>query len=245
VAGILIATVGLGFIYSLEAALFVGGGLLMWKIGPLRPEGGGTRFGLDSVRQGLSFLKSRRLLQANFVIDLNAMTFGMPRALFPAIATDLFGGDATTAGLLFAAPGVGALLAAMTSGWLSAVRRQGQAVIVSVLVWGAAITVFGITSSLALALPLLAIAGAADVVSAVFRTTILQLDVPDHLRGRLSSLHTAFSTGGPRLGDLEAGAVAALTSVRFSVVSGGLACIAGALTIARYMPELARYRATE
>jgi MFS family permease len=244
-AGFLIATAGLGATYSLEAVLFIGGALLMWKIPPLKPEGGGTQFGLASIREGLSFLRKRRLLQATFVIDLNAMVFGVPKALFPAIATDLFGGDATTTGLLFAAPGIGALIAAITSGWLSSVRRQGLAVIVSVVVWGAAMASFGLTSSLTFALPVLAIAGAADVVSAVFRTTILQLAVPDELRGRLSSAHVAVVTGGPRLGDLEAGSVAALTSVRFSVISGGLACIAGALAIARFMPELARYRSSD
>lgn len=243
-AGFLIAAAGYGFTYSLEAGLFVGGALLMRKIPSIRPEGGGTPFSFESIREGLSFLRVRRLLQAAFLIDLNAMTFGMPRALFPAIATELFGGDAATAGLLFAAPGAGALVAALTSGWLAGVRRQGLAVVVSVLVWGAAMALFGLTSSLPLALPLLALAGAADVVSAVFRNTILQLAVPDELRGRLSSVHIAFATGGPRLGDLEAGAVAAVTSVRFSVVSGGLACILGAVLIARFMPELARYRSS-
>lgn len=244
IAGVLIAAAGMGVTYSLEAVFFVVGALLMWKIPPLKPEGGGTRFGLESIREGLSFLRSRRLIQASFVIDLNAMVFGMPRALFPAIATDLFGGDATTTGLLFAAPGVGALIAAVTSGWFSAVRRQGLAVVVSVVVWGVAMALLGLTSSLAFALSILAIAGAADVVSAVFRNTILQLAVPDELRGRLSSAHIAVVTGGPRLGDLEAGAVAALTSVRFSVISGGLACIVGAFAVARFMPELIRYRSS-
>lgn len=241
-AGVIIATAGLGATYLLEAGLFVVGAMLMWKIQPLPPEGGGTRFSVASIREGLSFVRSSRLLQANFVIDLNAMVFGMPRALFPAIATNVLGGDATTTGLLFAAPGAGALLAALTSGWLSLVRRQGLAVIASVVVWGVAMATFGLTSSLAIALPFLALAGAADVVSAVFRNTILQMAIPDALRGRVSSVHIAVVTGGPRLGDFEAGAVAALTSLRFSVVSGGVACVLGAFAVARFMPELTRYR---
>src|SRR5207302_7173203 len=124
------------------------------------------------------------------------------------------------------------------------VRRQGLAVIVAVILWGAAIAGFGFTESLPLALVLVAVAGAADVVSAVFRNTILQLSVPDAFRGRLSGVHIAVVAGGPRLGDAEAGAVAALTTPRISVVSGGLACVAGALVLLRLVPEFARYDAT-
>lgn len=245
VAGLLIATVGLRWTYWIEASAFAFGAVLMSGIPPLRPEGGGRPIGLDSILEGFRFLKQRRLLQANFLIDLNAMVFGMPQALFPAIGTEVLGGDAGTVGLLYAAPGVGALMAAITPGWVGGVRRQGRAVILAVMVWGISIAVFGLIPSLPLALILLAVAGGADVVSAVFRNTILQLAVPDALRGRLSAIHTAVVAGGPRLGDVEAGSVAALTSVRFSVVSGGLACVLGALVIARLMPELAHYEQEE
>jgi MFS family permease len=240
--GLLIATAGLEWTFGLEVALFIGGALAMFRIRPLPPVGGGRRVGLASIVEGLTFLKRRRLLQANFAIDLSATIFGMPRALFPAIGTQILGGDAVVVGLLYAAPGVGALLGAITSGWIPRVERQGRAVIVAVTVWGAAMAMFGMTSSVLPAVVFLGVAGFADVVSAVFRNTILQLSIPDALRGRLSGIHIAVVSGGPRLGDLEAGAVAALTSVRFSVVSGGLACIAGALAIGRYMPEFVRYR---
>jgi hypothetical protein len=153
--------------------------------------------------------------------------FGMPRALFPALATTLFGGGASTLGFLYAAPGAGALVGALTTGWVSRIRRQGLAVIVAVITWGIAITCFGLVSWLPGALALLAVAGWADVISAVFRSTIIQLAVPDALRGRLSGLQIAVVTGGPRVGDLEAGAVAAGFGDTMSVVSGGLACIAG------------------
>src|SRR6266540_1748224 len=149
-------------------------------------------------------------------------------------------GGPATVGLLYAAPGAGALAGALLAGWVGSVRRQGRAVLVAVAVWGLAITVFGLAAWLPLALVLLAVAGAADVFSAVFRNTILQLTVPDGLRGRLSAIHIAVVTGGPRLGDAEAGAVAALAGPRFSVVSGGLACLAGAALIAWRIPELDR-----
>jgi Transmembrane secretion effector len=167
----------------------------------------------------------------------------MPRALFPALAVSGFGGGATTLGYLYAAPGAGALAGALTTGWVSRVQRQGLAVIVAVIAWGAAITGFGLVHWLPLALLLLAAAGCADVISAVFRSTIIQLAVPDALRGRLAGLQIAVVTGGPRIGDLEAGAVAAAFGATFSVVSGGLACIAGALLLARALPGFRRQRA--
>lgn len=241
VGGFLIARTSLTLTYGLEAFAFALGTLFMLGIGELRPEGGGQRFGWESIKEGYRFLRERRLLQANFAIDLNAMIFGMPQALFPAIGQTVLGGDAATVGLLYAAPGAGALIGALTSGWVGRVRRQGRAVVVAVIVWGAAIAAFGLVGSVWLAVGLLALAGGADVVSAVFRNTILQLAVPDRLRGRLSSIHIAVVSGGPRMGDFEAGAVAALTTPQISVVSGGVACILGALLIARRMPELPEY----
>ncbi len=164
------------------------------------------------------------------------MVFGMPRALFPALGTTVFGGGATAVGLLYAAPGAGALIGAVTTGWASRVVRQGRAVIVAVIAWGAAIAAFGLVHWLIAALALLAVAGWADVISAVFRNTIIQMLVPDRLRGRLGALQIAVVTGGPRLGDLESGAVASGLGLEVSVVSGGVACILGALVLARAMP---------
>ena len=148
---------------------------------------------------------------STFVIDLNAMIFGMPTSLFPALALDVFKVGPGGLGLLAAAPAVGAFLGALLSGWVSAVRRDGLAVIVAVVIWGAAIALFGLsTFSFALALVFLAIAGAADVLSAVFRSTIVQLETPDMLRGRVTSIHILVVTSGPRLGDIEAATVAAV-----------------------------------
>jgi MFS family permease len=242
VAGFLIASAGLPFSFGIEVMVFMIGALLMYRVPNLAIEGGGRKFGMASILEGLRYLKGRRVIQGALLIDLNAMVFGMPSALFPAIGTGLFGGDAFTVGLLYAAPGVGALAGALTSGWVGGVRRHGRATIIAVIGWGLAITVFGLTSSFALALTMLALAGTADVVSAIFRGTMIQMAAPDALRGRMSSMHTAVVAGGPRLGDLEAGVVAELTSLRFSVVSGGLACVLGALAIARWAPEFFRYR---
>ena len=244
-AGLMIARAGLPVTYAVEGVCFVVAALVMAGVGPLVPEGGPVSAGLRSIREGWEYLKSERLVQSLFVIDLSAMVFGMPRALFPAIGTEIFGGDASTVGLLFAAPGIGSLAAALTSGWVGTVRMPGRVVVYSVLTWGATVALFGLTQSLVVALVLLAIAGGADVISAVFRNTILQLAVPDRMRGRLTSLNTAVVAGGPRLGDLEAGAVASAVSLRFSVVSGGVACIVGALAVARFMPQLWRYRIDE
>lgn len=240
--GLLIAASGFPAVYALQTVAFVISALLIYQVPNVAIEGGGRPFSISSIAEGFSFLKSRRVIQAALLIDLSAMVFGMPTALFPAFGTEVLGGDAFTVGLLYAAPGIGALLGALTSGWVPLVRRQGRAVVLAVIGWGSAIAIFGLTSSLPLALTMLALAGAADVVSAIFRGSIVQLTVPDSLRGRLSSIHMAVTAGGPRLGDLEAGVVAALTSVRFSIVSGGLACVLAALGIARWAPNFFSYR---
>jgi len=250
-AGLLLAGTGIRFVYWIDAATFAAAALAALVIAPQPPAGGGQPPGLRSVLDGLRFVRGRPTIQGAFVIDLNATIFGLPRALFPALAARAFGGGAATLGLLYAAPGAGALIGALTTGWVGRVQRQGRAVIIAVIVWGAAITAFGLTGWLpaALALPaglaLLAVAGWADVISSVFRTTIVQLSVPDALLGRLTGLQIAVVTGGPRLGDVEAGAVAAAFGDTASVVSGGLACVAGALLLAGLLPAFRRQRAGE
>ena len=243
--GVLVGEAGLAAAYWADAATFALAFFAVLGLPPLPPEGGGTRVSRTSILDGVRYVRTSQALQGTFIIDINAMVLGMPRALFPALGANVFGGGAQTVGLLFAAPGIGALAGALTSGWVSHVRRQGLAVLVAVALWGAAIAAFGLTSWLPLALVLLGVAGAADVVSAVFRNTILQLSVPDALRGRLSALHIAVVTGGPRLGDAESGAVAALAGNRFSVVSRGLGCILGVALVARLLPAFARYRAPD
>ena len=202
VAGLLLAGAGVKFVYWLDVASFGAALLAAFLISPQPPlaGAGGHRPGLRSVIEGLGFVRGRQAIQGAYLIDINAMVFGMPRALFPALATTLFGGGAATLGFLYAAPGAGALVGALTTGWVSRIRRQGLAVIVAVLAWGGAITCFGLVSWLPGALALLAVAGWADVISAVFRNTIIQLAVPDALRGRLSGLQIAVVAAAPGSG---------------------------------------------
>jgi MFS family permease len=238
--GLLLAGAGADFVYWFDAATFLVAIAAAWAISPQPPSEDATRPGLRAVAEGFRYIRQRQGIQGAYLIDINAMVFGMPRALFPAMAITVFHGGATAVGFLYAAPGVGALIGALITGWVAHVRRQGLTVIVAVMVWGAAIVAFGLMRNLLLALLLLAVAGWADVISAVLRNTIIQLSVPDRLRGRLAAIQIGVVQGGPRLGDLEAGAVGNAFGNEFSVISGGLACIAGALLLAWGLPGFRR-----
>jgi MFS family permease len=240
-SGILLAT-GLPIVYGLDAGTYLVAVATTVMLRPIPPahEGGGMSM-WHSTKEGLRYLRSRQALQGVYLIDINAMVFGMPRALFPAMAGSVFHGGTVTLGFLYAAPGAGALVGAVTTGWVTHLRRQGWTVIIAVTAWGVAIAVFGLIDTLWLSLVLLAIAGWADVISAVVRNTILQTSIPERFRSRMSSIQMAVVQGGPRLGDLESGAVATATSVEFSVVSGGLACLAGAVLIGALMPTFRRH----
>jgi MFS family permease len=243
-AGIVIEKFEVAAAYGFDLVSSVSMLLVVSTIRPVPPEPGSRQTGWHAVLSGFRYLRGRRVLQAAFGADLVAMIFGMPRALFPLIAVTQFGRGAAAVGLLFAAPAVGALLGALTGGWVRRVRHQGRAVLWAVVAWGASIAAFGLVGDrLWLGLSLLAVAGAADVISAIFRGTIIQLSVPDELRGRLSSINYLVVAGGPRLGDLEAGLVASLFSPTVSIVSGGLLCMAGAGLIAWLVPSFRRYQA--
>ncbi len=242
-AGLILGRFGLRPVYWVDVASFAVSLTCIARLAPV--PGARSRDSrppwLGEVAGGLRYLRGHQVLQAVFLVDVNAMVFGMPRALFPALGLVRFHGGAGTVGLLYAAPGIGALVGALLTGWVAAVRRQGRAVLAAVAVWGVAITAFGLVPMLGAALALLAVAGAADVVSAVFRGTILQLDAPDELLGRLQAVQTAVVTGGPRLGDLEAGVVASLAGTEVSVVSGGLLCLVGVAALARKLPRFASF----
>jgi hypothetical protein len=198
---------------------------------------------LQSVREGMGYVLGNPLALSIFGIDLIAMIFGMPRAVFPELAKETFDMGPEGVGLLFAAPSLGALVAALTTGWVSSVRRQGVAVLWAVGAWGAAITLAGLSVfSLVLTLLFLAIAGAADVVSAVFRATMLQATTPDELRGRISAVNLMVVTGGPRVGDFEAGLVGGIAGAPASIVIGGVVSLLGTGAMAAWSPSLARYR---
>lgn len=242
-AGLVIAAGGVADAYALDVLSFAAALWAVLRLPAMRPDGGGTRPGLRAVAEGFRWLRGQPVVTMTFVADIVAMLFGMPRALFPALAALHFAGDPSAVGLLYAAPGIGGLLGAAFSGPLSGVRRQGRAVLVSVVLWGAATAVFALTPVLALAVALLAVAGAADMVSGVFRSTILQVAVPDGLRGRLQSVFFVVVAGGPRLGDLESGGVAALAGPVTSAVSGGIACVVATVLLGVVVPSFRRYDA--
>ncbi|HVE75421.1 MAG TPA: MFS transporter [Actinomycetota bacterium] len=246
VGGLVIARFGLPVAYGLDVLSYVAAMGFTLMLRPMAPDRSGEeekKKGLAAITEGFRFLKGRRVLQSTFGLDLFAMVFGMPRALFPILAEDQFGnGSAETVGLLFSAMAFGSLAGALTAGWVNAVKRQGRAVVLSVVVWGAAVTGFAFAGSLPVGMILLAIGGAADLVSAIFRSSILQANTPDHLRGRLSAIHILVVAGGPRLGDLESGLVAEALSPFASVVLGGAITIAGAGLIAARVPEFWKQR---
>jgi len=241
-AGVLIATSGVPAAFAFDVATFVASLVALLLIAPIPPHPGAVRPGLRSIAEGLRFALDRRIILATFAIDLNAMIFGMPSSLFPQLALTVFNTGAAGYGLLNAAPAVGALAAATFSGWVGRVRRPGLGVVACVAGWGGAIVAFGLlTASFPLALVCLAVAGGADVISAVLRNSIVQLVTPDRLRGRVSSMYSLVVTSGPRLGDAEAAGVAALAGPQFSVVSGGVLCLVGLLAVVRLFPGMLNY----
>ncbi len=244
-AGVLAATYGYQAAYGLDVLTFVVALLALRGLPQLHPDGGGRRAGTASVLEGLRYLRTRRVLLATFVLDLIAMVLAMPRALFPELADEVFGGGTQTAGLLYSALAVGGLLGALGSGWSSRIRRHGFAVVWSIVVWGLAITVFGLSTWLPLALVALAAAGAADGVSAIFRSAVLQAAAPDDMRGRMGGVFTVVVAGGPRLADGRAGLSAAVVGPEAAIVSGGIAVVVATLAVSRMMPELWAYRVTD
>jgi MFS transporter, ENTS family, enterobactin (siderophore) exporter len=238
IAGLLIAGPGLASCYAIDAVCFAIFGVAMLGISPLPPVVKAQRPGLKSLAEGLRYVRHNGVVGGMLLVDTNAMIFGMPSALFPALASAHFHGGSATFGLLVAAPGLGAMIGAATSGWTGRLRRPGMVVIGAGMVWGGAIALFGVVSSLPLALFFLAIAGMGDLISEVLRNALLQRYTPDPLRGRVSSLYLAQVTTAPAVGNVEAGGVARLVSPGFSVISGGLACVAGALVLGALIPAL-------
>jgi MFS family permease len=241
--GILIAAVGPKGAYLVDvAACGVMTGFVL-RIAPQPPpaEAAAGESIPRSIGEGLRYVRGNRALLGSFAIDLVAMTFGMPRALFAVLSVRVYHSGASGTGLLYSAVAIGATVTAMLSGWIKHARRLGVICIWAVTAWGAAITVAGLMGSIWLAALLLAVAGGADSVSAVCRSTINQTVTPDAMRGRMSAVFGLVVTGGPRLGDIESGSVAGVSSARFSVVSGGLACLAGVALIALACPSLVRY----
>jgi MFS family permease len=244
-AGVVFASspleVGLPIAYGVDAALFT---VVLWaclRLPPVPPTRAGARpVGLRGVADGLRYLATAPVLLLSFAIDIIAMVLAMPRALFPEVATERFGGGAAV-GWLYSAIAIGSVLGGLTSGWIGRVHRQGLALVVAVVCWGLAIAFSGLAGRLWVMVLLLAAAGAADLVSAVYRTSLLQTYAPDRLRGRLQGVFTVVVAGGPRLGDLRAGAMAGAYGVGLAWVGGGVAAAVLAVLLAVAFPSLLRY----
>ena len=245
IAGLVLARVGFGAAYAIDVATFGAAITALALIPPQPPKNRRDETPLQSIIQGFRFVARQKAVLGGFVVDLNAMIFGMPRALFPVLAVSTFHAGPAGLGLLYAAPGVGAVVGSVLSGFVARIRHQGRAVIIGATGWGVAITLFGLlTMSLWLGLVLLAVAGAFDTVSAIARSTILQTVTPDRLRGRANAANSMVVVGGPMLGDLRAGAMGGLVSPGFSLVFGGAVCVAACTVIARVFPALTDYDAT-
>lgn len=240
-AGVLIATTGLPVVYAIGMASFAATVVALWGLPSMPPHPDADRPGIRSIVEGFRFVSREKVILGFFLVDTNAMVFGMPLGLFPAIAARF--GDATYLGALYAAPAAGALIAGLGSGWVAYVRRQGLVVVAAASLWGVSIAGFAFADRFWLALVLVGLAGLADQVSAIFRNAMLLALTPDRLLGRVRGIEFMQVASAPSLGNLEAGVVASLTSIRTSVASGGLLCVAGTLASAAAFPVLVRYEA--
>ena len=242
IAGVIASSLGAAFAFAIDAASFIVAIITVLMIRSVTAPMNADRASLRSVIEGLKYARSRQELLGTYLIDLNAMFFGMPMALFPALA-ESFGGAAV--GLFYAMPAVGSLTVTLTSGWTKHIQKHGLAVTIAAMVWGLAIIAFGLAKWLWLALFFLALAGAADMVSGLFRMTIWNQTIPDHLRGRLASIEMISYTTGPYLGNAEAGLMASLFGLRGSVVSGGVLCVLGSGLLAFLLPAFIKYDGRE
>jgi MFS family permease len=238
--GLLVVALGPAVNYSIDFLTFAASLAALCLMRAVPPPAGAERPSLRSIAEGLRYARSRPELLGTYLIDINAMFFGMPMALFPAVAEG-FGG--ASVGLLYAAPAAGAMCVTLTSGWTKRVNRHGLCVALAAAAWGLAIVGFGLAPTLWAALLFLALAGAADMVSGLFRMTIWNQTIPDHLRGRLAGIEMISYTTGPLLGNAESGAVARLFGLRASIVSGGVLCVAGTALLSLLLPQLIRYDA--
>jgi len=241
-AGVLIGAVGLSTVYAIGAVSFVATVIALWGLPSMAPHPDADRPSVRAIVEGFRFVAREKTILGFFLVDTNAMVFGMPLALFPAIAARHFG-NASLVGYLYSAPAAGALIAGLASGWVAHVRRQGLVVVAAATLWGVAITGFAYADKFWLALVLVGLAGFADQVSAIFRNAMILALTPSRILGRVRGIEFMQVASAPSLGNIEAGVVASATSIRFSVASGGILCVAGTLVSAALFPALLRYDA--
>jgi hypothetical protein len=245
--GVLAAGPGPEYVYGLDTVSFVISFCFLWLVRPLpalAAEGKpvtGSALRLRSIAAGFGLARKRQDLLGSYLADLAAMTLSYPAALFPFVAANLHAPWAT--GLMFAAPSAGALAITVVSGWMGRVRRHGVAIAVSAATWGVLITGFGLAPDIWAALGFLVLAGAADMVSGIFRGALWNQTIPDRIRGRMAGLELLSYSVGPSAGQIRAGAVASVTSARFSIASGGLLCVGAVGLVCLLLPGFTRYRA--
>jgi MFS family permease len=259
-AGVMLHWIDLSTLYLIDAITCIAPIWATFRLTPMPPTNGGhgsSGWGFMAVLDGFRYLAGNQVVLMSFVVDLIAMILGMPRALFPQMAHESFGGPiegGTTMALLAAAMGAGAVAGGVFSGWLPKIRRQGRAVVVAIVVWGVAMVGFGLAGGFAhghtgtvlwIALAFLAIGGAADMVSAAFRSTILQQAASDELRGRLQGVFTVVVAGGPRLADAVHGAAAAAVGTTVAAAGGGALVVVAVMIAAVVVPAFVRYRVAE
>ncbi len=242
IGGLLIAWHGVALAYAADVATFVVSVVLLWRLRPAPPSEAPETVGLRSIASGLQYAWSRKDLLGTYAVDLTAMIFAFPFAVFPFVAAEY--GTPWALGLLYTAPTVGELLATVTSGWTKGVRHHGRAIVWAALGWGAAIAMFGAVDHLGLALAFLALAGAFDMVSGLFRTQMWNQSIPDALRGRMAGIELLSYSVGPTLGQVRVSVAASRYGLRTSLVSGGLLCMAGVALLTFCLPSLWRYDAT-
>jgi MFS family permease len=242
IAGFLVAGFGASVAYAIDLFTFAASLVAVWLIRAVPPAADADRPNLDSIKKGFRYAIGRQELLGTYLIDINAMLFGMPIALFPAIAA-MYGG--ASVGFLFSAIAVGALVASLTSGWAKKVHRHGLAITLAAGLWGAAIIFFGLSDNLYLALFFLGVAGFFDMISGIFRSTVWNQTIPNHFRGRLAGIEMISYLTGPMLGNAEAGIVAHYFGVKSSIISGGILTIIGTIVLAVFLPKFIAYDGRE
>ncbi|MGO9558081.1 MAG: MFS transporter [Acidimicrobiales bacterium] len=237
--GVIIAAGGLAVTYGIDVASFLVSLVALAMLGAAPPPIEGNELSFGAIRDGMAYAWSRKDLLGTYFVDMNAMFFGMPNALFPQFATRL-GGPAAL-GVLYAAPAVGSFIVTLTSGWTTRVRRHGRMIAIAACVWGIGIIGLGLSPSLWLAGLSLVVAGGGDMVSGLGRTTMWNQSIPDSLRGRLAGIEMLSYASGPTLGNVESGLVDGLLGLRATIVSGGVVCLAGSALISALLPAFWRY----
>ena len=243
IAGVMLAWNGFAMAYGLDAVLFTAGLYAAVRLPKLAPAGEVRPPGWRSVIEGLRYIATGPVLLMSFVVDIIAMTFAMPRALIPQAVAERFDGSAIALGWLSAAMAIGAVLGALMSGWMSRVRRQGLALTVTIAMWGLSVAASGLAHQLWLMVMLLAVGGAADLVSSVWRQSILQLYAPDEMRGRMQGAFMVVVAGGPRIGDLRAGVTASAFGLTGAWVGGGIACAVVVVIVGLSVTRFRTYQA--